>query len=1061
MSYRVLCVCVLLQFAAPFAHAQEAGLAGTVTDATGAAVPQAGIAVRNIETGVERRTRTDDRGRYSLAPLAIGRYTLTAEAPGFRTITVSDIYLTIGQTSVTDVVMQVGQVNERITVADTSPLLQADQAAVGQTVENKKIVDLPLNGRDFVQLVALTPGATTAGSAYETGNSQVLVNGHRSTKTTSTIDGVMNVDQLFQGFPISPSIDAIEEFRVQSGNFSADQGMGPSNVSVRLKSGTNSLHGSAFEFLRNDKMDARNFFQPERSILKRNQFGGSAGGPVKRDKMFWFGAYEGTRQHAGNDFNITVPSAAMRTGDFRGLPPITDPLTGKPFPNNIIPPERINGVAKYFTQFYPEPNSGLQFISSQPSTIRLDQGSGRYDYYINDNNRLFGSYTISQRELFDPEAMPLNGGTIRRGRAQRAVVNWNRTISASTMNTLTLGWTRFKNVITPSVLGTNHTVLSGLQGFEETSARFPGFPSIGIGGDYHGITGFDWFPLINPTDNRQITNDFSIVRGGHQVHIGTDLRRFMWSSQSATVGRGSLYYSGDYTGDGWADFLLGVPVSAFRQYPQDNYNQLSYNLAWYVQDDWRVTPNLTLNLGLRYEYDTWPVDSRNQVTSFDPGSGKFAVGHNPGQDPDLAAQTLAPLAWSLFRNLMVRAEDVGLPNRSLRFPDKNNWGPRVGLAYRPAFLKDTVFRMGYGVFYDLVNGNNNSDFTATSIPWIISQGANNSLPLPDLNNQHLFAPFDAPGAATPNIQPIHFSPYARVPYVQEWNVSIQRQLSPSTSLDVAYVGNKGSKLETRIPFNRPLPGPGDIDARRPFAGLSEGYAENNIANSIYHALQVKLERMSSSGLGILAAYTLAKSIDDASSDFGSGVQDANNLRLERAVSDFDYRQRLSVGYVYDLPFGRLASSNRAARFLLSGWETSGIVTLQSGSPFTVRSGRDIANTGSGSQRPDRISDGRIDNPTIDRWFDTSAFLLNAPYTFGNSGRNILYSDGLSTWDVSLMRRFALREGMNLQLRGEFFNVLNHADFGRPNTTLTSGSFGMVFGTRNDPRIGQVALKLIF
>ena len=859
MTFRIALACLFVLLFAPFLCAEEAGLVGTVIDPSGAVVGGARITVHNTETNVERRVLTDEKGRYSISPLAIGHYTLMAEAPGFRTVTVSDIYLTIGQKGLVDVTMQIGEVTEKVNVVDTSPLLQAEQASTGQRSCSSPTVP------------PSTPGATTAGTTYETQSSNVLINGQRSTKTTSTIDGVMNVDQLFQGFPISPSIDAIEEFRVQSGNFSADQGMGPSNISVRLKSGTNSFHGTGYEFLRNNDMDARNFFQPAVSPLRRNQFGGSVGGPIRRDKLFWFGGYEGTRQNSGNDYSITVPSVAQRQGDFSGLPTIIDPLNGQPFPGNKIPQERIDQVANYFTPFLPLPNSGTQYIFSPPSTVQADQTSGRVDYYINESNRLFGSYTFNQRRLFDPDSGPKNGGLVRRGRAQRVNINWNKTISPAMMNTLSLGWSRFKNVITPSPQGTNYTVESGLQGFDETSARFPGFPSIYIG-NYQGIDGFDWFPLINPTDNRQISDDFSITHGGHQIRVGTDLRRFMWSSQSATVGRGDIGYSGDYTGDGWADFMLGYPISAFRMYPQSNYNQLSFNYAFYGQDDWRVTPNLTLNLGLRYEYDTWPVDSRNQLTIFYPPAGKFIVAHKHGQGPDLAAQPLAALAWDLFGNLMTTAEAVNLPNRTLRFPDKNNWAPRLGLAYRPPFLKNTVFRMGYGIYYELMNGNNYSNITATSVPWIISQGVSNTLPVPTLDNHHLFAPFNAPGAASPSIQPITYNPRSRVPYVQEWNVAIQRQLGRSTSVEVAYVGNKGTKLETNIPFNRPLPGPGDVDPRRPFPNLTEGFEVADIANSIYHSMQIKIERQYSGGLSLIAAYTLAKSIDDSSSDFGSGYQ---------------------------------------------------------------------------------------------------------------------------------------------------------------------------------------------
>jgi len=925
-------------------------------------------------------------------------------------------------------------------------------------------VDLPLNGRDFVQLVALTPGATTAGTAAETGNSQVLINGHRSTKTTSTLDGVMNVDQLFQGFPISPSVDVIEEFRVQSGNFSADQGMGPSNVSVRIKSGTNSVRGSVFEFLRNDKLDARSFFQPKRGILKRNQFGGTAGGPVRKDKVFWFAGYEGTRQRNGLSYSISVPTEAQRRGSFSGLPTILDPLTGKPLPNNLIPAGRVNKVATYFSPFFPLPNSGSQYIFAPSASSRRDQVSSRYDHYLNNNNRLFGSYTISQNGRNTPQPVVKQGGELLTNRAQNAALNWNRTISPTMMNTLLLGWARFKNVKTPEQIGTNHTVLSGLQGFDETSRRFPGFPTVSIGG-YQGLTGFDWDPLINPTDNRQIKDDFSIIRGAHQIRLGADLRRYMWYAESGTVSRGSLSYSSDYTGDGWADFMLGIPISAFRQFPQSNYNQLNYNLAGYLQDNWRITPNLTLNLGMRYQYDSWPVESRNQVTTFYPPAGKFVVGHKTGQDPNLAAQPLAGLAWKLFGPLMVRAQDVNLPNRTLRFPDKNNWGPRFGVAWRPAFAKNTVVRAAYGIFYELYNGNNNSDITATSIPWIISQGANNTLPVPTMDNQHLFLPFDAPGAATPSIQPIAYDPHARASYVQQWNFAIQHQFERNTSLEVAYVGNKGTKLETRVPFNRAFsPGPGPIGPRRQFPDLSTGYIVQDIGLSNYNSMQIKLEKIYSGGLSLLASYTLSKSIDFTSRDFGSGAQDMNNLRAERSVSDFDYPQRLSVAYVYELPAGKgkrfLSSAPAPVQFLLGGWEAAGIVTLQSGAPFTIGLGRDRANVGA-SGRPDRIGSGKLDHPTLARWFDTTAFVMPPLYSFGNSGRNILRNNGLSQWDCSLLKSFAVREGMTLQFRSEFFNVMNHADFGTPGTSLSSGTFGRVTSTRTSPRIGQFALKLVF
>ena len=335
---------------------QDASLVGTVTDPSGAVIANASITVKNLETGVENKAMTDEAGRYLIKPLSVGHYSLTATASGFRTANIPDITLILKQIGVVDVRMEVGEVSEKVTVTADSVLLQAEQASIGQNIENKAVLDLPLNGRDFVQLVTITPGATMDGNEYETGNTRALINGQRSSKTTSTIDGVLNIDQLFSGFPISPSIDSIEEFRVQSGNFSAEQGNAPSNVSVRLKSGTNKFHGSAFEFLRNNVFDARNFFQLEVSVLRQNQFGGTFGGPIRKDKMFFFAAYDGTRQQSPADFSLTVPTVAMREGISPGMNPIIDPLTGNPFQNNQIPDDRINGVAKYFMPDFPVAN---------------------------------------------------------------------------------------------------------------------------------------------------------------------------------------------------------------------------------------------------------------------------------------------------------------------------------------------------------------------------------------------------------------------------------------------------------------------------------------------------------------------------------------------------------------------------------------------------------------------------------------------------------------------------------------------------------------------------------
>jgi len=1049
---------------------QEAGLIGDVTDSSGATIPGALVVVRNVQLGVERRATTDDSGRFSISPLAIGQYVLSVEKSGFQTGSVKGISLTIGQVGRADVVLQVGNLSEKVTVSDQSALLQTEEASSGASVESEKIVDLPLNGRDYTQLAELTPGAIAQGQNSRNFASEILVNGSRANKVGTTVDGILDIDQLFGGFPIGPSLDAIEEFRVQSGNFSADQGMGPSNVAVTIKSGTNEFHGGAFEFLRNTELDARNFFQSNVGILKRNQFGADIGGPIKKNKIFFFVDYEGERERDGTAYNSTEPTVAQRQGNFSGLPTIQDPLTGTPFPNNVIPPGRINSTATYFEPYLPLPNSGTQFIIQPTETSRRDQGTFRYDWYINDNNRVFARFTVFPYNFYTPDATPSEGGEIRSGHADNEVVNWNRTLTPGTLNTLTLGYSQLRIARMPTFLGTNHTVNSGLQGFDQTSVQYPGFPSVGISG-YQGINGHDWWPAYQPEESRQIKDNFSWIHGGHQIKIGTDLRRYFWSSHGAASSRGDVTYSGDYTGDGWADFLLGYPISAFRQYPQENYNQMSYNLAWYFQDDWRITPNLTINLGLRYEYDTWPVDSRNQVSSFDPSLGKFVVGSFPGQPPDLAAQPLAALASQLFANILTSAQAAGLPSRSLRFPDRDSWGPRVGLAYKPSFLKNTVVRLGYGVFYPLLDANDYSNITATSLPWIISQGVSNTLPMPTLSDQNLFPPFASLGVASAGLQPITYDPYQRHPYTQEWNLTVQRQLSSSTSLEVAYVGNKGTKLEVDLPSNLPPPGPGPVDPRRQFPDLTEGFSVEGTGLSNYNALQVKLEKKFSSGLGILASYSFSKSIDDASiysgvGGLGNSVEDVTRIYLDRAVSDFNVPNRLTVGYVYALPFGPerkfLSSAKGPVQQFLGGWQLGGIITLQSGMPFTVLTGRDLENIGDTSaERPNRIAAGNLANPTVGQWFNTAAFAMPAPYTFGNSGRNTLYGDGMAQWDCSVLKYFPIRETMKLQFRAEFFNLLNHPNFAAPSATMSSSNFGAETAMSVNPRTGQVALKLTF
>ncbi|MBC7928846.1 MAG: TonB-dependent receptor [Bryobacteraceae bacterium] len=1042
---------------------------GTVKDASGAVVTGAKVTATNKGTSQSRSAITDEQGNYVLTAMPLGEYSLNSALTGFKQSVFASVTLQVDQQARVDFTLQVGDAATSIEVNTSAALLNTDASAIGQVVENKKIVDLPLNGRNFTQLAALTPGAlttqVTGQSGALTGSTKVQIAGGQSSKTEFLIDGVSSQEQGLDGVQFVPSVDAIDEFKVQSNSFAAEYGRGTAIINATIKSGSNSYHGVVFEFLRNEKLDSRNFFAATRGVYKQNQFGGTIGGPIIRNKLFFFGNYEGSRVRRGVTRNTLVPTQAFRTGNFSSLPtPLLDPLTRIAFPNNQIPANRFSAETQSLLQYIPAPNTPggtFAYVANQPTNA--DQGNGRVDYQVTPSDLVYFRYSRNLQDTINPGSLPTNGSLELQSRAHNAALNYTRIISSSLINEARVGYTHLYTFGSPQGLGTNYTVQAGIRGFAETSRTFPGFPSVLVAGYGTLIATLGYRPAIAPFETRQFVDTLTYIKGRHTVKAGFDFRRFHYSeANGGTASRGIFNYGGVYSGNGFADYLLGFPNNGTRSYPTNQFGLTDKQFHYFVQDDFKVTPNLTLNIGLRYEWNTIPVPDNAQSAIFDFATGRFILATLPDGSFNLRTQEVAPIVFPSYANRIVSAEAAGLPN-NIQTQSHNQFAPRFGFAYRPFGGNKTVIRGGYGIFYLLQRGNTNASYQTDNVPFIYDDVKTNTTPIPTFNTANLF---DNPFAiGTPRVTTRDLK--LRAPYAQQWNFSIQRQLLNNLTLDVAYVANKGNRLEQRYIENYALPGPGSAQPRRPYPEFGLGARYSNTANSIYHALQVKLEKRYSSGLTLLTSYTWSKLIDDTNVDSQSTVQDPRNLRLERAVGTFDVPHRIVTSFGYELPFGQGQRFGAAMPALLNhlvgGWQVGGIVQYQSGFPFTPQmAAPDPANVATNyARRPNRIASGKIDDWTLDRYFDVGAFQVPAAFTIGNSGRNILRGPGIANWDLSLFKNFQFGERFRLQLRGEAFNAFNRAQFNNPNTTTDPGGPGGRILSARDPRLMQVALKLYF
>jgi Carboxypeptidase regulatory-like domain/TonB dependent receptor-like, beta-barrel len=1110
-----------------FAQSSTTELGGQVTDQAGAIVVGAKISLRNAATAEMRQAQADTVGAYLFTQLPPGVYELSVEAQGFRRFVQSGIDLQVGQRARIDPRLTLGAVTESVEVTANAPLLDTADAALGQAVENRKVLDLPMNGRNIVGLAGLATGVVPGngfGGGIPYGRAALI---QAATANLSINGGLTATNDVFMdGVPLSiccqnqiaflPSIDTTEEFRVRTNMFDAQFGRtGGGVVTYATKSGTNGFHGSAFEFLRNADFDANNFFSNRAGLgighYTYNQFGGRFGGPIRHDKLFVFGSYEGVRNRKVNFLSGNVPTAAEAAGQY--TVPIFDPLSTTrqgnnfirtAFGGNQIPQTRLDPVAVKVIKLYPAPNSpvpGSNYLANAAATDVEDQMNLRLDYVVSQNNRLFGRYSYNHNNGDIPDwfhNISSPGNFSQQIRNHNAVLNDTETFSSSLVATFTYGFTRQSNVRAARSLGTDLTEF-GWPAAYSAARQASTLPQFSLTG-FLGLSSNALF--IRNADVQTLGASFDKVRGRHDLKFGFDGRLYQTNWVNNGNAAGSFSFNTGFTrgpdaqtgggGSVVASMLLGYPATGSLDIVQPFSSPQVYT-GLYVQDNFRMSRRLTVNFGLRWDLETARTERYNRLSYFDPNVVS-----------PLAAQAGVP-------NLKGGLQFLGMNGNSSRQQDNdwNNFGPRVGLAWNAT--DKLVIRSGYGMVYSPITtrymNNSNQGFSATTN--FLSSTDGGLTPAGTLRDPFPTGISQALGAAPGLLSSIGQSVTtllraSPVPYVQQWSFSVQRSLRPDLVLEAAYTGSKGTKLAMPIAINN-LPSSylslgnallqsvanpfqkyaasGTLSAAtvtqsqllKPFPqflGITNNTAD--LGSSNYHAVTLKMEKRFSHGVSVLAVFTGGKLLTDTTPwvtsflDSAPSWQDVYNRRLDRAVAPEDISKRVVVSYVVELPFGRgkryLSKGPRALDLTLGGWQLNGITTYQTGQPVVITSS--VATT-SGATRPNnngttaKISGSEHDR--LNKWFNTAVFTAPGTFGFGSMPRTLpdLRGGATRNWDVSLFKNFHLTERMQLQLRSEFFNIFNTPRFSAPGGSFATAAFGVVSAQANDPREMQLALRLSF
>jgi hypothetical protein len=1093
-------LCVVALAPSLFAQATFGSLIGTVTDPAGAVVAGAKVTARSEERGVSYDAVTNESGNYIITQLSVGDYTAEFEAPGFQRLIQREVRIALGTSTRVDAQLTVGQVTEQVNVTSAAPPLVTDRAEVSTALTSKEIQDLPTLNRNITSLQLLMPGAQRvlgqhASSENPQGGIQINNNGQTFGSTNFMIDGTDNNDPVLGIVIVNPSIDSVKEMKYTGGNFDAEFAQaGGAVIQVETKSGTNQLHGSLFEFLQNNIMNARNPFSEPLGPppLRWNQFGGSLGGPIKKNKLFLFGDYQGTRRRTGASVLTTVPTAAVRSGDFSAFTErIYDPLTGDadgrgrtPFANNRIPADRLSPQARNLINMLPLPNSGApgainnNFTSQDSDRYDADQFDIRVDHYISDSFRYFSRYSFADFRRVAPAAFgqdvggPGLSGLLFSGQAparnQNAVWGFNYLMSASLLTDFRFGYSQYKVNVLPLDYGLNTALEAGIPNVNlpdrpDTS----GLPSIEVTGN--GAFRMGYSLQVNqcncPLDQRefvfQFVNNWTKIRGNHNLKWGTDIRRAQNRRLPSDRKRnGNFTFAPTVTGSadvagsgiGAATFLLGAP-SLFERFVLNaiDMEDMQWRMFYFVQDTWRITPKLTMSLGLRW--DTWfPNQSVNE---------------GQGSRYDVVTNSV------IIAGLGANSKSAGVKTQW------TNFSPRLAFAYQ--LTPKTVLRTGWGRSYFQEIFGNTFNNTANNYPTLITQ---------TVQQPNLYTPVFTlnQGPPTPVVPAIPQNGILPLPdrvgasyrpddlgysYVDSWNFSIERLIGSDTTATATYVGNVGRHLRIGWPMNQAVPGPGPLNPRRPLFvkfGLTQGINDaSNMGSNSYQALQTKLTKRFSQGVSLLATYTWSKTLDTAGGLLVNG-------RLNRGIADFDRTHVGTIGLNAQLPFGKgrryLANASRAVDLILGGWELGTVTLLQSGlaiTPTLVNNSHLNADVTGASLRPNRVPGvDPYDVPggqSRNLWFNLAAFQVPGQYQFGTSSRGSLRGPGLINSDLSLAKRFPVTETKSFQLRGEAYNAFNHTNMANPNTQVDSGpnSAGRITGilVGTTMRVLQVGLRFDF
>jgi hypothetical protein len=1054
----------------------SAAIRGVITDPSGAAVPSAAITVTNEATGARRVSASDVEGRYEVLVLPVGTYSVTVEAQGFRTVTNTGIKLETGRVAVLNIQVEVGAIAEQVTVEAAPPLMETSHAAIGEVVQNKAVLELPLDGRSFASLALITPQVSPGRSQAQWypvmpgASLDVTISGSRAENNQVTLDSTTVTNDYTGGTMVYPSVDALQEFKIVQGSYSADLGARLGQILLVTKSGTNEFHGSAFEFLRNDALDARNFFDARKFSLRQNQFGAALGGPVMlptiydgKNKTHFFLSYEGTRIHRGATGLYSVPTAVMRRGDLRESGRIVrDPVTKEPFPDNTIPASRLDPIAVglFDKLSYPLPNYpgvSQNYRISPVNTRTLNQGSARLDHSFSDSDKISGTFQISRYEINDARTT-LVPPYERRIPSFVISTNYTHVFSPRMLNIMKVGYSDFRP-LDPNLNPPNLTI---------RELGFPNDPYQALahgrsaGPPRFGFTGFSAMgggsgPFGLYTTHKDFSETFNYVKGAHSLKFGYNFIRTWLDTETAWNFRGSYSFSGIYSGYGLGDLLLGLPSSTTREIPfgadpfatppklgVDQFESSHYENHHYAfaQDDWRVSQKLSITLGLRWEFNQPVVEAEDRLANFIPGvlngEPRIVKIFPPSyQGADRQVPTPPELGRSLLRSY------------------KKNFAPRLGIAWSPT--PKWVVRMGGGFFY-ADPPYNVKQILPDNSPWFWRQIFTNDIDNPTITLAQGFKELGTLSSGGFGINPDY-----RDSATYQWSFNIQRQLTRHTVMDAFYIGSRAIHLDGQENLNVAKPGPGPLGPRRPYPKDPSYYYYSSWGFSRYNGFTFRVKQELSRGLNFLAHFTASRSLDTGHTQL-FGPQNNYNLFAEYAPSSTNIPRRFVASFVYELPVGpgKPALSHGLLSKILGGWTVTGILIMQDGYPFHATPSINTLNSEWSSLRPDRIRDGNLpkDQRTRLRWFDTDAFAQPALYTFGNSGRNFLEGPGLRSIDAGLLKNIAFTESKSLQFRAEFFNLPNFVNWGFPGSSIGTPTYGQIWsaGTSRDIQFG---LKLLF